>query len=165
MKTKKIKMFVMDVDGTLTDGCTYYSERGEELKRFNMKDGFGIGLLQRNDIIPVILTGENSKIVVSRAKKLNVKEVHVNVKDKLKKVSDIAFNYKAWLDVNVAYIGDDLSDMGVMKKVVLSFAPADAVEEVKKVAKVVTTRRGGEGAVREAIDYVLKRGVNTSTEM
>jgi 3-deoxy-D-manno-octulosonate 8-phosphate phosphatase (KDO 8-P phosphatase) len=161
LKIKKIKMFVMDVDGTLTDGCTYYSEGGEELKRFNVKDGFGIGLLQRNDIIPVILTGEKSKIVLSRAKKLNVKEVHVNVKDKLKKVSD----YKVWLDLNVAYVGDDLSDMGVMKKVALSFAPADAVEEVKKVAKVVTTRRGGEGAVREAIDYVLKRGVNTSTEM
>jgi YrbI family 3-deoxy-D-manno-octulosonate 8-phosphate phosphatase len=158
-------MFVMDVDGTLTDGCTYYSERGEELKRFNMKDGFGISLLKHNDIIPVILTGENSKIVVSRARKLNVKEAHVNVKDKLKKVSDIAFNYKVWLDVNVAYIGDDLSDIDVIKKAALSFAPADAVEEAKKVAKIVTTRRGGEGAVREAIDYVLKRGVNTSTEM
>ena len=154
----------MDVDSTLTNGCTYYSERGEELKRFNVKDGFGIGLLQRNDIIPVILTGEKSKIVLSRAKKLNIKEVHLNVKDKLKKVSDIAFNYKAWLDVNVAYIGDDLIDMEVMKKVALSFAPADAVEEVKKIAKVVTTRKGGEGAVREAIDYILKRYTDASTD-
>jgi len=163
-RAKKIKMFVMDVDGTLTDGFTYYSERGEELKRFSVKDGFGISLLRHNDIIPVILTGENSRIVLCRAKKLNVKEVHVNVKDKLKKVSDIAFNYKVWLDVNVAYIGDDVSDIEVMKNAVLSFAPADAVEEVKKVAKVVTTRKGGEGAVREAIDYVLKRYVNVSTE-
>jgi len=163
-RTKKIKMFVMDVDGTLTDGCTYYSATGEKLKRFSMKDGLGISLLKHNDIIPVILTGENSRIVLSRAKKLNVKEVYVNVKDKLKKVSDIAFNYKVWLDVNVAYIGDDLSDIEVMKNAVLSFAPADAVEEVKKVAKVVTTRKGGEGAVREAIDYVLKRYVKVSTE-
>jgi 3-deoxy-D-manno-octulosonate 8-phosphate phosphatase (KDO 8-P phosphatase) len=161
---KKIKMFAMDVDGTLTDGCTYYSARGEELKRFSMKDGVGINLLKHNDIIPVILTGENSRIVLSRAKKLKVKEVHVNVKDKLKKVSDIAFNYKVWLDVNVAYIGDDLSDIEVMKKVVLSFAPADAVEEVKKAAKVVTMRNGGEGAVRDAIDYVLKRYVNAIAE-
>jgi len=158
-------MFVMDVDGTLTDGCTYYSERGEELKRFSMKDEFGMSLLKHNDIIPVILTSENSKIVLSRAKKLNVKEVHVNVKDKLKKVSDIAFSYKAWLDTNVAYIGDDLSDIDVIKKVALSFAPVDAVEEVKKVAKVVTTRKGGEGAVREAIDYILKRYVNPSAEI
>ena len=158
-------MFVMDVDGTLTDGCTYYSERGEELKRFSMKDGFGMSLLKHNDVIPVILTSENSKIVFSRAKKLNVKEVHVNVKDKLKKVSDIAFSYKAWLDTNVAYIGDDLSDIDVIKKVALSFAPVDAVEEVKKVAKVVTTRKGGEGAVREAIDYILKRYVNPSAEI
>jgi len=157
-------MFAMDVDGTLTDGCTYYSARGEELKRFSMKDGVGINLLKHNDIIPVILTGENSRIVLSRAKKLKVKEVHVNVKDKLKKVSDIAFNYKVWLDVNVAYIGDDLSDIEVMKKVVLSFAPADAVEEVKKAAKVVTMRNGGEGAVRDAIDYVLKRYVNAIAE-
>jgi 3-deoxy-D-manno-octulosonate 8-phosphate phosphatase (KDO 8-P phosphatase) len=164
-RTKKIKMFVMDVDGTLTDGCTYYSERGEELKRFSMKDGLGISLLEHNDVIPVILTGENSRIVLSRAKKLNVKEVHVNVKDKLKKVSDIAYNYKVWLDVHVAYIGDDLSDIEVMKKAVLSFAPADAVEEVKKVAKVVTTRKGGEGAVHEAIDYVLKRYTNASAEI
>jgi len=158
-------MFVMDVDGTLTDGCTYYSERGEELKRFSVKDGFGMSLLKHNDVIPVILTSENSKIVLSRAKKLNVKEVHVNVKDKLKKVSDIAFSYKAWLDTNVAYIGDDLSDIDVIKKVALSFAPVDAVEEVKKVAKVVTTRKGGEGAVREAIDYILKRYVNPSAEI
>ena len=164
-RAKKIKMFAMDVDGTLTDGCTYYSERGEELKRFSMKDGLGISLLKHNDIIPVILTGENSRIVLSRAKKLNVKEVHVNVKDKLKKVSDIAFNYKVWLNVHVAYVGDDLSDIQVMEKVVLSFAPADAVKEVKKVAKFVTTRKGGEGAVREAIDYVLKRYVNASAEI
>jgi len=163
--TKKIKMFVMDVDGTLTEGCTYYSARGEKLKRFSVKDGLGISLLKHNDIIPVILTGENSRIVLSRAKKLNVKEVHVNVKDKLKKVSDIAFNYKVWLDVNVAYIGDDVSDIEVMKNVVLSFAPVDAVEEVKKVAKVVTTRKGREGAVREAIDYVLKRYINISAEI
>ena len=163
-RTKKIKMFVMDVDDTLTDGCTYYSARGEKLKRFSMKDGVGISLLKHNEIVPVILTGEKSKIVLSRDKKLNMKEVHVNVKDKLKKVSDIAFNYKAWLDANVAYIGDDLSDIEVMRKVVLSFAPADAVEEVKKVAKVVITRKGGERAVREAIDYVLKRYVNASAE-
>jgi len=83
----------------------------------------------------------------------------------LKKVSDIAFKYKVWLDVNVAYIGDDVSDIEVMKNAVLSFAPVDAVEEVKKVAKVVTTRKGGEGAVREAIDYVLKRYINTSAEI
>ena len=164
MRTKNIKLFVMDVDGTLTDGCTYYSKRGEELKRFNIKDGFGTSVLKHNEIIPVILTGENSKIVLSRAKKLNIKEVHLNVKDKLKKVSDIAFSYKAWLDGNVAYIGDDLSDMEVMKKVALSFAPADAVEEVKKIAKVVTTRKGGEGAVREAIDYVLKRHAKASID-
>jgi len=164
-RAKKIKMFVMDVDGTLTDGCTYYSERGEELKRFSMKDGFGISLLRHNDIIPVILTGENSRIVLCRAKKLNVKEVHLNVKDKLKKVSDIAYNYKVWLDVHVAYIGDDRSDVDVMKKVALSFAPADAVEEVKKVAKLITIRKGGEGAVREAIDYVLQRYINTSAEI
>ena len=152
----KIKMFVMDVDGVLTDGCTYYSARGEEMKKFNMKDGMGISLLKQRGIIPVIITQENSKIVLKRAKKLGV-EVYIGVKDKLKKVTEIADKYRISLDA-VGYIGDDINDIEAMKVVALPFAPADAVEEVKKIARVVTQRKGGRGCVREAIDYILCLG-------
>jgi YrbI family 3-deoxy-D-manno-octulosonate 8-phosphate phosphatase len=150
-----IRIFVMDCDGVLTDGCTYYSAKGEEMKKFNMKDGQGIALLVQNNIIPAIVTQENSDIVLARAKKLKLQEAHLNVKNKMAKVVELASTRNVSLK-NIAYIGDDVNDIAIMKIVGLSFAPADAEEEVKEVAKVVLRRKGGRGAVREAINHVLK---------
>lgn len=153
--TKSIELFACDVDGTLTDSCTYYSRNGEVMKKFNMKDGMGFMLLKQNGVIPIILTKEKSDVVLSRTQKLGIKEVHIGVQDKLKKLLLIA----ARLEVEkgqIAYIGDDINDLEAMKAVGLSFAPSDAIREVKKVADVVTKRGGGKGSVREAIDYVLE---------
>lgn len=150
-----VKLLAMDVDGVLTDGCIYYSEEGEALKRFNTKDGRAIELLRKNGIIPAILTQEKSRIVLKRAEKLKVKEVHIGVKNKLQGIKKIALKYNLNLD-EVAYIGDDINDLSTLREVGLSFAPSDAMPPVKKVVQRVLSRKGGEGAVREAVDFILQ---------
>ena len=157
----KIKLFAMDVDGVLTDGGMYYTEKGEVMKKFSTRDGMGIELLRKNKIIPAIITKENSKIVIMRARKLKIEEVYVGVEDKLKIIEELAKRYK--LDLNeIAYIGDDINDLPALKKVGLRFAPNDAIPEIKQIVDCVTSKKGGEGAVREAVDLMLARNVSIS---
>jgi len=153
---KEIKLFAMDVDGVLTDGGMYYSKEGEVLKKFNTKDGMGIELLRENNIIPVIITKENSKIVLRRAEKLKIKEVYIGVKNKLNIIEKLKEKYNLKYE-NIAYIGDDINDLPVLKKVGLSFAPSDSISEIKEIVNHVTLKKGGEGAVREAIDFIMAR--------
>ena len=153
---KKIKLFAIDVDGVLTDGGMYYSEKGEVLKKFNTRDGMGIEILRKNGIIPVLITKENSKIVLQRAKKLKVKEVYISIEDKVKILKKIIEKYKLrWNEV--AYMGDDINDLPVLEKVGLCFAPNDAIPEIKQIADCVTLKKGGEGALREAVDFIIAR--------
>jgi YrbI family 3-deoxy-D-manno-octulosonate 8-phosphate phosphatase len=155
MMKSKIKLFAMDVDGVLTDGSMYYSEKGEVLKKFNTRDGMGIELLRRNGVIPAIITQEESKIVLRRAGKLKVEEVYIGVKDKLRVIKELAQKYSLSLD-EIAYIGDDINDLALLREVGLSFAPSDAMSEVKQLVHQVLSRRGGEGAVREAVEFILQ---------
>ena len=152
----KIKLFAMDVDGVLTDGGMYYSEEGEVMKKFNTRDGMGIELLRKNKIIPAIITKENSKIVIKRADKLKVEEVYIGVEDKLKVIEELAKRYNIDFD-EIAYIGDDINDLPVLEKVGLTFAPDDAMPEIKQIVDYVTSKRGGEGALREAVDFILEK--------
>jgi YrbI family 3-deoxy-D-manno-octulosonate 8-phosphate phosphatase len=152
----KIKLFATDVDGVLTDGGMYYSEEGEVMKKFNTRDGMGIELLRKNKIIPVIITKENSKIVIKRADKLKVEEVYIGVEDKLKVIEELAKRYNIDFD-EIAYIGDDINDLPVLEKVGLTFAPDDAMPEIKQIVDYVTSKRGGEGALREAVDFILEK--------
>jgi N-acylneuraminate cytidylyltransferase len=152
---QKIKMFITDVDGVLTDGGMYYSEKGEILKKFNTKDGMGIEILVKNEIIPVILTKENSDIVLKRAEKLKINEVYIGVEDKLEKAGERIKKYNLSFD-EVVYIGDDINDLPLLKKVGFSCCPFDAVEEVKKVVNHVCKTKGGEGVVREVVDIVVE---------
>jgi len=154
---KKIKLFAMDVDGVLTDGGMYYSIEGEVLKKFNTKDGMGIELLRKNNIIPVIISKEDSKIVLRRAEKLKIKEVYIGIKDKLNIIEKLKEKYNLKYE-NIAYIGDDINDLLVLKKVGLSFAPNDALPEIKQIVDHITFKKGGKGAVREAIELILSRG-------
>jgi N-acylneuraminate cytidylyltransferase len=157
MKFKRnIKLFAIDVDGVLTDGGMYYSKKGEVLKKFNTKDGMGIELLQENNIVPVIITKEDSEIVLKRAEKLKIKEVYIGIKNKLKIIEKLTKKYNFEFE-NIAYIGDDINDLSILKNVGLSFAPNDATSEIKKIVNHVTFKKGGEGALREAIDYILSR--------
>ena len=148
---KSIKLFVMDVDGTLTDGKIYMGENGEVMKAFNVKDGYAIAhMLPEMEIIPVIITGRKSKIVENRAKELGITELYQGVGDKLTQLKMVAEKYNAAPE-QIAYIGDDLNDLACIEYCGLTACPADAVEEVKQKVTYVCNKNGGEGAVREFI--------------
>jgi len=149
----KIKMLVMDVDGTLTDGKIYMGSDGEVFKAFDVKDGYAIAHLHEVGIIPVIITGRKSKIVENRAKELNIKEVYQGVSDKVEKLKEVAKDNGVLLE-EVAYIGDDLNDLDCMSICGLSACPNDAIDEVTSNVDFKCNKNGGYGAVREFIEYI-----------
>ena len=129
----------------------YYTENGDELKKFNTKDGMGFRLLREKGIITGIVTGENVEMVRRRAEKLKMDEVHCGISDKISVVKEICRNYNCTLE-NVAYVGDDINDVEVLKSVGMGFSVADAAKSAKEVACYVTKRKGGDAALREIID-------------
>ncbi|MFW5890668.1 MAG: cytidylyltransferase domain-containing protein [bacterium] len=149
-----IKCLISDCDGVLTDGGMYYSEKGDELKKFNTKDGKAFELLKTNGYITGIITGENMNLVEQRAKKLNVDEVHMGIKNKLKIINSICNKYELNYD-NIAYIGDDLNDKEVLENIGFSCSVKNAVEEIKKVSDYITNVQGGDGAVREIAQLII----------
>jgi len=149
-----IKMVVLDVDGTLTDGKIYIGVQGETMKAFNVKDGLGIIKLHIKGIVPVFITERNSEIVANRAKELNITEVHQGIHDKVKKLKQVAVKYECDFD-EIAYIGDDENDLECMKLCGIKGCPADAADTVLQITDFVCKRNGGNGAVREFIDYLL----------
>jgi len=152
---KNIKCVLTDSDGVLTDGGMYYSENGDELKKFNTKDGMGFKLLREAGIITGIITGENIELVRRRAEKMKVDEVYLGIQDKIKILNEVCAKHN--LDYEeVAYIGDDINDLEVIKVVGLGCTVNDGMECVKEVAKVITKAKGGEGAVREVVEIILK---------
>ena len=152
----KIKLFVTDVDGTLTDGHIYVGENGEVMKAFNVKDGYAIvKTLPEHQIVPVIITGKTSEIVKKRAAELKISEVYQNVSDKLPLLKEIAEKYGVSPD-EVAYIGDDVNDLDCIGWCGVSACPSDAVEEVLSKVDFICKREGGKGAVREFIDWIVK---------
>lgn len=145
----------MDVDGTLTDGKIYMSPSGEAFKAFNIKDGYGIhDILLPNNIIPIIITGRTSEIVTNRCKELGVKEVYQGISNKEEKLKSITDDYRL-----IAYIGDDLNDLSCMEAIKnaggIIGCPADAVEEIKRIAGFVAEHNGGDGAVRDFIEWLI----------
>lgn len=154
MTNKTIRLLVLDVDGTLTDGTVYFSAEGEAMKGFHVKDGHGIiHLLPKTGIIPVIITGRESKLLLKRCAEMKITEIHQGVGDKVSKLYEVIEKYGVTLD-QVAYIGDDINDLPCMRLCGLTGAPADAVEEVKKYADFVSYKNGGAGAVREFVEYL-----------
>lgn len=133
----------------------YYSESGDEWKKFNTRDGMGIKLLQRAGILTAIVTQERTKLVARRGEKLAIPEVHQGVMDKLALVREMAERHGLTLD-RVAYIGDDINDLETLKAVGFSASPADGVSQVTAVVDYVCRKKGGEGAVREIIDMILQ---------
>lgn len=150
----KIKMFLTDCDGCLTDGGMYYSEKGDELKRFNTKDGMGFSLLRKKGIITGIITGENTRIAEARAKKLYIDELHQGVNNKLDVVKQLADRYQIAL-TEIAYVGDDINDIEVLDNVGLPCTVNNAMDSIKKKVKYVSRFNGGDGAVRDIIEYIL----------
>ncbi|WP_018248151.1 KdsC family phosphatase [Orenia marismortui] len=154
-KAEKIKLFITDVDGVLTDGRIVLGNNGEEFKFFHVHDGKGIQLAHEAGIKTAIITGRESKLVQRRADELSIQEVHQNIKDKIKVFNSILEKYQVSED-EVAYIGDDVNDLEILKRVGLSFTPANGVDKVKEAVDYITTKEGGQGAVREAIELLLK---------
>lgn len=157
-----IKLLIMDVDGTMTDGKIYLSSSGEEIKVFNVKDGFAIKvLLPELDIVPVIITGRKSAIVDKRAKELDIEEVYQGVNNKLAIYEALKVKYNA-ADINIACIGDDYSDVPLLSQAVYTACPRDASEYLHNICSYVAGKNGGEGAVQEFILelYKVVRGYN-----
>ncbi|MFN3305682.1 MAG: KdsC family phosphatase [Candidatus Kapaibacteriota bacterium] len=153
-KLKRVKLLVMDVDGTLTDGKVYYSKDGEELKAFSIRDGMGIELLHNYGIGTCIITTETSQIVTARASKLRIDHVILGSKNKLKDLEELCNEVNITLE-EVAYIGDDINDIRAIEKVGFSACPSDAVKYVKDKVDYICSNKGGEGAVRELIELLL----------
>lgn len=155
---KKIKLLITDVDGVMTDCGMYYSEKGDELKKFNTRDGMGIQILRECGIKVAFVTKENTKILEKRARKLNVDELFQGVENKLSVLEKLKDKYG--LDYSeIAYIGDDVNDLSTLKKVGVSFCPNDAVDEVKEVCSYIFEKNGGEGVVRAFYDLCKKNNV------
>lgn len=156
-----IKILVMDVDGTLTDGKIYMGKHGELFKAFNIKDGFGIvNILPKFEIEPVIITGRSSNILKKRCIELGIKELYQGISDKLQKLNEILKHRK--IDYkNVAYIGDDLNDLTCMSIIKqhngICGCTNDAVMDVKQLCNFVCSKNGGEGAVREFIEWIINK--------
>lgn len=154
VQKKSIRMFLTDCDGCLTDGGMYYSEHGDELKKFSTLDGMGFSLLRERGILCGIITGENVELVRRRAEKLKLDILKMGVKDKLAAVKDLCGEYGISLE-EVAYIGDDINDKELLAAVGFSASVPNAIASVRESVDYVTERAGGSGAVREVIDYIL----------
>ena len=154
---KNVKLVLCDVDGTLTDGGMYYSENGDELKKFNTRDGMGLQLLREAGIKTGIITSEDTKMVENRGKKLNVDFLYQGKRDggKLAVAKELCVQLGITLD-EVAYIGDDVNCMELLKAVGVKACPADACEEVKAIAGIhVMKKQGGKGCVREFVQKII----------
>ena len=149
-----IKLLILDIDGTLTDGKLYLSAKGELMKAFNIKDGLILADLAQYGIVPVVITGRKSKILSNRCKELHITEVYQGVDDKVKKLRAVIAKYHCSC-AEVAYIGDDLNDITALQTAGVGVAVSNASPSVMKFADVVTAAAGGHGGVREAIDMVL----------
>ena len=154
-KLKSIKVLILDVDGVLTDGRVIYTDSGEEIKRFDVRDGHGLKLLMRSGIEVILLTGRESKVVLHRARDLGIEHVYQKALKKIEVYKTILAD-RGLEDKDVGFVGDDLIDLPVLRKVGFAAAVPDAVPEVKEIVDYITTKKGGEGAVREICELLLK---------
>lgn len=154
-RIKKIKVLICDVDGVLTDGRIIMGNSGDEIKNFDVLDGFGMVLLKRAGLKTIIITANRSRLVLRRAKILGVFKTYQNCFNKLEAFNKILGTFK-FKPEEICYIGDDLIDIPVMKRVGFAAAVPNAAEETKECAHYVTRKSGGHGAVREISDLILK---------
>ena len=152
---KRVRMIVLDVDGVLTAGHIIFGQDGEALKAFHCQDGMGISLAHKAGLKTAIITGRDSEIVRRRGAELKIGDVYQGAMDKVTALQALMARHSLTLD-QLAYVGDDINDLPVLVQVGLPCAVANAVPEVKAVAKYVAGRQGGQGGVRDIIEYILK---------
>ncbi|MFQ5952965.1 MAG: KdsC family phosphatase [Candidatus Omnitrophota bacterium] len=154
-RAKKIKLLILDVDGVLTDGRIIYGDHGDELKNFDVNDGLGVIFVKRAGIKCVILTAKASEVVTKRAKVLKIDKVYHNFHYKIEALKKILKKFNVENE-EICFIGDDIIDIPVLKRVGLAVCPPNAMDEVKPFVHFVTEKVGGRGAVREVCDFLLK---------
>jgi len=155
-KAKNIKLLLLDVDGVLTDGRIILDNQGNEQKAFHVRDGHGIKMAQRAGLVIGIITGRKSEVVSIRARELEITEVHQGAHEKIVVYDQILKKY-GFRDTDVAYMGDDVVDVEIFKRVGLAATVVDADPAVKPFIDLVTRAAGGQGAVRELINFILKK--------
>jgi YrbI family 3-deoxy-D-manno-octulosonate 8-phosphate phosphatase len=155
-KCEKIKVVLTDVDGVLTDGGMYYTDKGDIMKRFFARDGMGVTLLRKKNIPTAIVTKEKTKIVKEWAKRMKIDKVFDGIVQKDLILDKVCEKYNV-SPSQVAYIGDDVNDMGLLKIVGLSAAPNDCSKELKKKVDYVCEKNSGFGAFRELVDIILNK--------
>ncbi len=156
-KAARVTLLLLDVDGVLTDGGIVYDDSGREIKRFHVRDGHGIKMLQRAGVEVGIITGRNSGVVALRAKELGIALVRQGAMDKVAAWREIVA-LRGLPPEATAYVGDDIVDVPLMKSVGFAAAPADAEPYVREAADYVAARPGGHGAVREIAEFLLRSG-------
>ncbi len=160
-----IKLVLTDIDGVWTDGGMYYDETGNEWKKFNTSDSAGVLFLRLLNIPVGIITGEDTEIVRRRAEKLKIERLYMGVKNKLKKAEEICEEMQISLS-EVAYIGDDINDINLLKSAGISAVPANAPIYVAKYAKIRLQKEGGDGAFREFVETILsKEQINEALDL
>lgn len=155
-KLRRIRLVILDVDGVLSDGRIIYDAKGTEYKVFHARDGYGIRMASLRGILFAIVSGRRSKVVPHRARELGIGAVYQGVPDKRKILTALLAKHRLTAD-QVCCIGDDEPDLGMLRAAGLSAAPADAAEGIRAVVDYVTSAPGGEGAVREVLDLILKQ--------
>lgn len=153
--SERITHLVLDVDGVFTDGCVYYGSDGELLKKFDMRDGMGLEILRQNQVEVMVMTSENSDIVVSRMKKLKIDKLYMGVKDKYSLLTNL-INKENLSFSQFAYVGDDVNDLANICACGWSFAPGNAMAPVKKHADIILANNSATGAIREVCDFIMR---------
>lgn len=154
-RAKKIRLLILDVDGVLTDGRIIYDSRGADLKFFDVTDGLGINLLKKTGIITILISAKASKTIRHRAKDMFIEAIFENASSKLDVYNKILKKYNLQ-DENICFIGDDLVDCSILKRVGLAVSVFNAVSDVKNISHYVTKASGGRGAVREVAELIIK---------
>jgi 3-deoxy-D-manno-octulosonate 8-phosphate phosphatase (KDO 8-P phosphatase) len=153
-KIEAVRLLILDVDGVLTDGRIIMDDNGREIKHFDVRDGHGLKLLMRYGIGVVLLTGRKSAVVEHRARDLGIEEVHQGIWNKVE-VSEVILQNRDLRYDQAAFVGDDIVDIPLLRRVGFSVAVADAAEQVKRIVDFVTQKKGGRGAVREICEIIL----------
>ena len=154
-KIKKIKVFACDVDGILTDGKIIFNNHGVQTKNFNVLDGFGLVLLKQLNFKTAIITARGARVVTLRAKDLGINKVYLDSHNKIKEYEKLLRHFRV-KDEEVCFMGDDLTDLKVLKRVGFAVSVPNGAGEVKRAADYITKKQGGQGAVREVVELILK---------
>ena len=154
-KAKKIKLLLLDVDGVLTDGRIIYDSKGRDAKFFDVHDGLGVYVLRKCGIKTVLITAKGSRAIRPRARDMQVEEIFENISPKSAILDKILKKYRVSAD-QICFVGDDLVDLGLMKRVGFPVAVFNAAAEIKEVASYVTLKQGGRGAVREVAELIIE---------